>query len=177
MHTRALLGVTLLVLVASACMPRPSTSGSDPCLVGEYRLSAQTLTRPLSSPVGAVTLTGGIGGRTLSIRSDGSTSVSADGSDPVTITGATVTGTVLVTATGTGTWSTSTGARVELAFSGLAGTVTFDGTIDTTPRHLVLDLGVSGLIPAVAPSGSATYTCGSALTLSTPSATWTWTRV
>lgn len=177
MRARWFVGIALLVVAASACAPRPSTSGGDPCLIGEYRLSAQELTRPLSSPVGSITLTGGVGGRTLSIRSDGTTSVRADGSDPISITGTTVAGTVLVNASGTGTWTTTTGGRVELTASGLSGTVTFDGTVDTVPRHIVLDLGVSGLGTAIAPSGTASYSCGDALTLHTASATWTWTRV
>ena len=177
MRGRWLLGtVVAIVLVASACTPRPAAIGGDPCLVGEYRLSSQELLRPLHSPVGSVTLAGGVGGRTLSIRADGTSSVSADGSDPITVTGTDVSGSVLIAATGTGTWTTSAGARVDLAVTGLTGTVTFDGSVAGTPQHIVLDLGVSGLGDAIAPKGSATYTCGDALTLRTGSVTWTWTR-
>ncbi len=177
MRARLLIGLVAVLALGTGCAPRPSTGGGDPCVVGEYSLTAQHLLRPLSTPLGTVTISGGIGGRHLSIRADGSASVSAAGTDPLIVGAANVAGTVLATASASGTWTTSPGNAVDLTLAGLTGTVTFDGTIDGTVRHVVVDLVVSGLAGAVAPSGRATYSCGDSLVLHTATANWTWTRV
>jgi hypothetical protein len=147
------------------------------CFPGTFKLTAQTLAPEISANLGGLTLSGGIGGRSIELRADGHYVVHDDGSDPVTISG-----TVAGAADVNGTAAISADADGTYAVTG--NTITFTNE-NFTLHDASFSINVAGVtvnqpIPASALqdvygwSGDSTWSCaGNTLTLQFPNATFT----
>lgn len=177
----AAVALAMVLAGATACVAPPPPRGGDPCVVGEYTLSTQELARPINGPLGSLTLTGGTGGRRLTLSGDGAARLTADGSDPVEITGTSDAGAVsavgTVTVDADGFWSTAPDGRLTLTLTRSTGTATVRGTAGAKAFDVTIPLDSSGLGEAYAPSGTVQYSCGDALVLRGRVLTWTWARL
>jgi hypothetical protein len=162
--------------LADECTTPPSDTTNAACLIGSFRLVDQRLARPIVSSLGSIRLTGGIGGRHIELRADGTYHVTDDGSDPVNVSIDTSAGpaesTANITADGNGHYTAGGGSTVEFALDAITGqtsiSVVSGGQTINSVQPLDATLGAFyGL------SGTAHYTCsGNQVTLAFPNVTF-----
>lgn len=126
--------------IDSACarLPRLPAEPSE-CMVGRWQLTEQVFGADFLPGIAAAGLTGGVGGRVLEIRADGTYTMTDDGSDPTVgnsvVGGVSVAVSVVLTGQIDGTVTVS------------GGEATFEST--STAVHLHLEETLSGVPPIV----------------------------
>lgn len=140
-----LLPVTVSVLVKgvaidAACELLPRLpAGPSECMVGRWQLTEQVFGADFLPGIAAAGLTGGVGGRVLEIRADGTYTMTDDGSDPTV--GNSVVGGVPVAV------SVMLTGQVDGTVTVSADVATFESTASTV--HLHLEETLSGVAPIV----------------------------
>lgn len=169
----SLLAAATGALVLSSCtgvlipsiIPAPAPAVPN-CPTGDWTVTSVTLSAPASTFAGDLTVKFEGAGLSASINDDGTWNLSAD--QNVTLTGSTVFGAVNATGhvvgSSSGTWTRS-GRGATFSVSSLTGTVTYNATVGTRTLAGTLDLNTAGLSTYYGLSGAATYTCGTAGTL------------
>lgn len=152
--------VTSLPLdAACARLPRAS-AGPDACLIGRWQLTEQIFGAEFLPGIAAAGLSGGIGGRVLVIRSDGTYTMTDDGSDPTvgnsTVGGIAVAVTIVLTGQVDGT-VTVAGDQATFASTSTAVHLHAEETI-TGAAPIVIDQDLTDA--SLFGNGQATVTCG-----------------
>lgn len=163
----------IATLVAVGCVPITWTgtgTGSGPgCLPGSWTLDTASITEPLSTWLGSLTITPDNDGVTLDMTTS-TWSLTAD--QDLSVSGMTpwgpVSGTANVTGSASGTYG-ATASRITFTLSSLSGSVTFDGTVNGNHYAGNVPLRGSGIERLYNLSGRPAYTCNSGgLTLTWP---------
>ncbi len=145
----------------SASTTVPETAAADPaaCLRGDFRFVSQVYSAPANTIYGPTNIEGGVGGRTIELRPDGTFHFEDTGEDLVNFelisTGTTGTAVLMATAEGTYTADATTG---NFDVTQLAGTLTLtlsDGQVVPVP----LPPDAAGVEETFGLTGGATYTC------------------
>jgi hypothetical protein len=139
----------------------PETASADPaaCLRGTFRFISQVYSAPANTVYGPTNIEGGVSGRTIELRPDGTFHFEDTGRDRVNFelisTGTTGTAVLDATAEGTYTADATTG---NFDVTQLAGTLTLtlaDGQVIPVP----LPADAAGVEETFGLTGGATYTC------------------
>ncbi len=161
-------------LFLGACLPitLPGTSTTPPCPEGTFHITDQVLSGLVPTSLGNVQLTLVPGGNlALSVTAS---SWSLAGSQSLTVSGITpwgpVSGTASVTVNASGSWTKTSSTQLNFTVGSVSGSGTFTGTVSGASVSRTASLADLGLDRVYGLSGSATYGCGSA-----PSLTLTFT--
>lgn len=163
-------------LFLGACLPitLPGGSTTPPCPEGTFHVTDEVLSGLVPTSLGNVQLTLVPGGSlALSVTAS---SWSLAGSQSLAVSATTpwgpVSGTASVTVNASGSWTKTSSTQLSFTVGSVSGSGTFTGTVGGVPVSLAGSLADLGLDHVYGLSGSATYGCGSA-----PSLTLTFTSV
>ena len=159
--------VAPVVLMAAGCGPwlRLPGSGSGAggraatCPAGDWTITSETLTEPLSTLIPGLTINASGPGVVLHLNSDNTWTLTADQTLTASFDGGS--GTVHVAGAANGTY-TSTPTTTSFTVAGISGQVTYDVTAFGSEFTGTVALPSSGLDELYGLSGPANYACSSA---------------
>lgn len=163
-------------LFLAACLPItvPGGDTGPACPEGTYHVTDQVLSGVLPAFLGTIQLTPQPGGDlTLSVSAS---SWSFAGSQSFTVSGTTpygaVSGTASVTVDAHGAWSKISSTELGFTLGAVSGSGSFTGSVGGYPYSRTVSLDELGIDDVYGFSGTATYACGAA-----PSLTLTFTSL